>query len=1012
MSPAQASAALHGDRTFARMLAAGAPGARAALGLDPGETRPVIALVADPEQARLAPLETPRGRKTLARETEEFIEEVEGARDEGERAEIGRRWLEHGTIRPMIIGPDPLEDATEQWTRRPDASEDARATLCPHRSVRDIVATTRGETEKLATLPGATLAREGGSVYATHAGSAVRISHRSAGEALDALERGAELAPEALEARALVARLGETGVVVARHAMDEASARRWTGLGVTPARAEDVTAGTEASVIGLTNDHREAARAMRAALGAFGIGTRARASDASLTVIITGTQEGDAKALDGLERALGAPEQRWVLCAAGHGALAVTTGAGRSPRPAAGAPERLKAMLAGDDEAEDGNGSGLSDPFEGAAAIVARALGADRWSGEARVLRRAGERRRRPREAGSSRYRLVRSATWPHEWTERLRSALGANGWTQAPEGLPILCARTPAGGDLEALTEAAGTGAGGWAIVSARWMGWSVIARGNGDAAGPCPMCAHLRIENGPWARGLAAQIRGAGPGAGGLEACARHIDEAAARDGAAARLAWLDGDGHALAGSETIARQHRCANPGHERAGRDVKGPGRAPRHGPWTGSFSHSAPERAGAFEREGWAAAHRTRSPHPRRTRTNVLAGAVDESAAGAKRRAEFEAAERHAIEWHRGERRGETASVEELEGAGQRYIHPEELARFSRRQRAGRAGINAAGHARVRIPPEFEDGDRRRPLRWRIGTDMLDEGRGAVYVPEEWTLLNAPPARPERPGDGLEKRHCTADSNGCAAGRTLEEAIGRAYTELVERDALALWWYSRCTLPRIDLTALGDPWLARAPGHYENIARKLTVLDATTTSALPVTIAVSRRSTPLDDGSWDPAVSAGCGPTLKSAARHAIFEHIQIAPRRHLANRSWYEGARAPEQRAVRFWGPESHPWLEGASPIEQPHAEPRPGENPVGALERARRAARALETSLVAIDLTLSDTDPAVARVAAPELCHHWHRLGHERLGDGARRAGWTEETFDEDGLNPVPLVM
>ena len=36
----------------------------------------------------------------------------------------------------------------------------------------------------------------------------------------------------------------------------------------------------------------------------------------------------------------------------------------------------------------------------------------------------------------------------------------------------------------------------------------------------------------------------------------------------------------------------------------------------------------------------------------------------------------------------------------------------------------------------------------------------------------------------------------ADSNGCAAGNTLAEAIVQGFLELVERDSYAIWWYNR------------------------------------------------------------------------------------------------------------------------------------------------------------------------------------------------------------------------
>ena len=44
----------------------------------------------------------------------------------------------------------------------------------------------------------------------------------------------------------------------------------------------------------------------------------------------------------------------------------------------------------------------------------------------------------------------------------------------------------------------------------------------------------------------------------------------------------------------------------------------------------------------------------------------------------------------------------------------------------------------------------------------------------------------------------------ADSNGCAAGNTLEEAIVQGFLELVERDAYAIWWYNRSQRAEVDL----------------------------------------------------------------------------------------------------------------------------------------------------------------------------------------------------------------
>jgi oxazoline/thiazoline synthase len=52
----------------------------------------------------------------------------------------------------------------------------------------------------------------------------------------------------------------------------------------------------------------------------------------------------------------------------------------------------------------------------------------------------------------------------------------------------------------------------------------------------------------------------------------------------------------------------------------------------------------------------------------------------------------------------------------------------------------------------------------------------------------------------------------ADSNGCAAGNTLEEAIVQGFLELVERDAYAIWWYNRLHRPGVDLDQFEDSYV--------------------------------------------------------------------------------------------------------------------------------------------------------------------------------------------------------
>ena len=62
--------------------------------------------------------------------------------------------------------------------------------------------------------------------------------------------------------------------------------------------------------------------------------------------------------------------------------------------------------------------------------------------------------------------------------------------------------------------------------------------------------------------------------------------------------------------------------------------------------------------------------------------------------------------------------------------------------------------------------------------------------------------------------GDEKCYFSGCSNGCASGNTLEEAVLQGFLELIERDAIAMWWYNRLRYPAIDLSSFDDPWLSR------------------------------------------------------------------------------------------------------------------------------------------------------------------------------------------------------
>ena len=108
-----------------------------------------------------------------------------------------------------------------------------------------------------------------------------------------------------------------------------------------------------------------------------------------------------------------------------------------------------------------------------------------------------------------------------------------------------------------------------------------------------------------------------------------------------------------------------------------------------------------------------------------------------------------------------------------------------------------------------------------------------------YLPTAFCYFNAPQP------DG--EPFCIGDSNGNAAGNTLEEAVLQGFLELVERDAVALWWYNRVKRPEVDLDSFADPYLDRVRAYLRDRGRDLWVIDLTSDLKIPVFAALSRET---------------------------------------------------------------------------------------------------------------------------------------------------------------------
>ena len=237
-----------------------------------------------------------------------------------------------------------------------------------------------------------------------------------------------------------------------------------------------------------------------------------------------------------------------------------------------------------------------------------------------------------------------------------------------------------------------------------------------------------------------------------------------------------------------------------------------------------------------------------------------------------------------------------------------------------------------------------------------------------------------------------------DSNGCAAGETVEAARFAALLELIERDATGIWWYGRCRRPGLDPARLGQPALSGAVEARLRRGQTVHLLDLTHDLQVPVVAAILFQDDQLR------GLGFGCKPSIEAAAASAYLELCQMELSLALARQ---RGGEEDEQllRWVKNITPASHSYL-------LPIGRGEMATVPEPTFESVRERLRSMGLRICAIDLQRSDIGVPAVRLFVPGLCHYKPRLGHRRLVEVPQKLGWKIEGLGEADLNSTPLLI
>jgi oxazoline/thiazoline synthase len=243
----------------------------------------------------------------------------------------------------------------------------------------------------------------------------------------------------------------------------------------------------------------------------------------------------------------------------------------------------------------------------------------------------------------------------------------------------------------------------------------------------------------------------------------------------------------------------------------------------------------------------------------------------------------------------------------------------------------------------------------------------------------------------------------ADSNGCAAGNTVGEAIVQGFLELVERDAYAIWWYNRLQRREVDLSQFDDSYIRDLRTQLAESGRRLWVLDVTSDLGIPTFVAITHW---MQNGAENIEFGSGAHFDARIALLRALTELNQFLALGLM-------GGGTGEKSSLDGTTPlrlENYPYL---TPGDQPPVR-LSSDSKFGRLDLHEQVSACVNIvrqqglDFLVLDQTRPDIGVPVVRVIVPGFRHFYRRFMRGRLYDVPIKLGLRERPLAESELNPI----
>jgi ribosomal protein S12 methylthiotransferase accessory factor len=313
------------------------------------------------------------------------------------------------------------------------------------------------------------------------------------------------------------------------------------------------------------------------------------------------------------------------------------------------------------------------------------------------------------------------------------------------------------------------------------------------------------------------------------------------------------------------------------------------------------------------------------------------------------------------------------------------IAPNDVMLYSDAQlREGHAAMSAGEHSHS--PPPF---DPNLEMEWSPVWSLRD--RRFKYLPTGFLYFFY-----RGPGQ------INADSNGCAAGNTVAEAIVQGFLELVERDAYAIWWYNRLQRPAVDLAHFEDSYIRDLQAQLGEHGRRLWVLDVTNDLKIPTFVGITHW---MQDGKENIEFGSGAHFDARIALLRTLTELNQFLSI-GLMGGGTGEKSSLDGETPLRL---QEYPFLSPNGDATTYSSDPK-----FARLDTQEQVAACVAVAkqqgldFMVLDQTRADIEVPVVRVVVPGMRHFYKRFAPGRLYDVPVKLKLRDWPTAEEELNQI----